>query len=251
MEKYSFKIGYTTNVEYVKSDKNSKKFTILYTHGLCSDPWGSKPEKVKQWCIENDIDFYRYELAGHGSDKENYINTGVNDWREHILEIIDTIIEGPIIVVGSSLGGWLSMLASLYRPNRIVGVIGLAAAPDFTKYLRDFLTEQQNKELDEKGLTAFDNADFGYFYTMKLINSGNQNLIMENENIDINCPVHLLQGMKDASVPYEHAINIANKLISEEVILKLLKESNHRLNDEIAKMEIINSLNWFKNKFSC
>lgn len=244
MEKHTYKNGHTTSFEYIKFTE-TPKFTILYTHGLCSDPWGEKPENVKKWCIQNNINFYRYELAGHGSDKDTYMSCGVNDWRDHILDIIDNIITGPILVVGSSLGGWLSLLATIHRPQRIVGVIGLAAAPDFTKYLRDYLSIEQNRELDEKGFTAFDNADFGYFYTTKLIESGNQNLVLETENLNINCPVHLIHGIKDASIPYQHAINVTNKLSSTEVILKILKESNHRLNDDLAKIEIINSLNWF------
>ena len=241
---HTYKIGFTTQYEYIKHAK-APKFTVLYTHGLCSDPWGSKPENVKQWCVDNNIDFYRYELAGHGSDKVKYPQCSPEEWRQQILEIVDTQIQGPILVVGSSLGGWLSMMAAIDRPQRIIGFIGLAAAPDFTYHLRDYLSPEQNKELDETGQTAFDNADFGYFYTLNLIEGGNKNLIAQDDSINISCPVHWIHGMKDASIPYWYAVDIVKKITSDTVMLKLLKESNHRLNDELAATTITYSLNWY------
>ena len=243
MPQFTYQIGCTTKYEHLQYPNS--KFTVLYTHGLCSDPWGSKPETVKDWCIEHQINFYRYELAGHGSDKKNYPLYSPTEWRKQINDVIDSQIKGPILVVGSSLGGWLSMMAALDHSHRIIGILALAAAPDFTFYLRDTLTPQQNKELDETGLTAFDNADFGYFYTLKLIEGGNQNLIAQGDEININCPIFWLHGMKDASVPYQYALDTTKKFTSQTVILKLLKESNHRLNDDFAVSAIKSSLNWF------
>lgn len=239
MSEHQFLGQFTTNFEHIKvksSEINS--FTVLYTHGLYSDPWGRKPDAVRDWCAKNKINFFRYELVGHGSDKGNYENVDVNLWKAQILEIIDTMIEGDIVVVGSSLGGWLSLIAAESRPERVKAVLGLAAAPDFTVDLEDkYLTPEQNKIIQEKGRLDFTNDDFTYVFTKKLIDSGRENQML-NRTININCPVQLIQGQKDASLDWRKALKISDAIQGNNVTVKLLKYSNHRLGED-SDLEVI------------
>lgn len=242
----TYDIGFTTNFEYINKNSNgTQKFTLLYTHGFCSDPWGRKPEEIKKWCEANDIPMYRYELAGHGSDKARFEETDINIWKAQILEIIDKYIEGPIIVAGSSLGGWLSLLAAVARPNRIKGVLGLAAAPDFTADWLFHITPDLMAELQKNGKFTFPGQSITYTITKHLLDSGNQNLILDKPSIPILCPVVLIQGMKDTSVDWHKALLISERLETPDVTVKLLKNANHRLNEDHDIAEILSALDTF------
>lgn len=239
MVEHQFLRQFTTNFEHIKAKSEKiNRFTVLYTHGLYSDPWGRKPDTVRDWCIKNKMGFFRYELAGHGLDKGNYENVDLNLWKAQILEIIDTLIEGDIVVAGSSLGGWLSLIAAEERPQRIKGVLGLAAAPDFTVDLEDkYLTLEQNKTIQEQGRLEFMNDDFTYVFTKKLMNSGRENQML-NRTINITCPIQLIQGQKDASLDWRKVIQISQAVSGNNVTVKLLKHSNHRLGED-SDLEVI------------
>lgn len=246
MPKHTFANGFTTDFEYIKAETcKTQKFTLIYTHGFCSDPWGRKPEEIKKWCIKNDISFYRYELAGHGSDIANFEKTDINTWKNQILDIIDTIIQGPVVVAGASLGGWLSLLAAVARPQRVSGVLGLAAAPDFTKEHEETSTIEQKEALQRNGRIIYEESGFQFVITKQLIDSGKENLLLDKPVIPINCPVTLIQGMQDESVDWLKAVKIAEKLTSRQVLLKLLKTSGHRLNADEDIAEILSALDKF------
>ena len=247
MLEHKFLGQFTTNFEYLKVKSSEiNKFTILYTHGLYSDPWGRKPDAVRDWCLNNGIDFYRYELVGHGADIKNYENVDVNLWKAQILEVIDTIIEGDIIVVGSSLGGWLSLLAAETRPDRVKAVLGLAAAPDFTVDLEDkYLTKEQNETIQRQGRLEFTNNDFTYIFTKRLMDTGRENQML-NRTIEISCPVQLIQGQEDASLDWRKALHIAQAISGKNVTVKLLKHSNHRLGEDSDLAVVLQSLDSIK-----
>ena len=244
MQKYTFKSNFTTNFEHI--EQKTTPFTILYIHGLCSDPWGKKPECIKKYAIENKISFLRFELAGHGSDAQNFADTDMNIWKNQIFEIIDDVIKTPVVVVGSSIGGWLSLIAAKERKDRVIGVVGLAAAPDFMRPMYEqVFTQAQRNELMQKGYTEYGNKDFSYHFTKKLIESGFENEILNKDKLEIDCPVFLIHGTQDASIPYKHAFTIADKLTSEQVTLKIRKNSNHRLNEDADIFEALKSLDYF------
>ncbi len=246
MDKRTYHIGFTTGFEHINADFNTKqKFTILYTHGFCSDPWGRKPEEIKKWCIENGVGFYRYELAGHGSDTSRFEETDINIWKTQILEIIDKYIEGDIVTVGSSLGGWLSMLAAIERQNRIKGLIGLAAAPDFTADHMAYATQAQREEMEKFGKITYPGQGIEFVVTKRLIESGQDNLVLNKNSLPIVCPMILIQGMQDTSVYWKKALKIAELAQTQNVKIKLLKNANHRLNEDSDIQEILSSLNSF------
>ena len=246
MQSRTYDIGFTTNFEHINSETaGTQKFTILYTHGFCSDPWGRKPEEVKKWCLIHNIPMYRYELAGHGSDSARFEETDINIYKAQILEIIDKYIKGDIVVVGSSLGGWLSLLAAINRPNRIKGVLGLAAAPDFTVDHMKYVTPSQIEEMEKYGKISYPGQNITFTITKRLIESGNENLILDKDIVPIDCPIVLIQGMKDSSVDWHKALKIAEKARSNDIIVKLLKNANHRLNEDYEIREILSALDSF------
>lgn len=243
MNKYTFKSNFTTNFEFIKA-KSAKahNLTLIYIHGLYSDPWGRKPEAVKQFAEENNLGFIRFELIGHGSDKDSYEKADLNLWKAQVLEIIDEMTNGNLIMVGSSLGGWLSLIAGIERQDRVKGIVGLAAAPDFTMDLENYIfTPEQKQEMLQNGKLLFTNNDFTYVFTKKMFDSGRENCLL-GKLIPVTCPVHLIQGQKDASLDPNKAYNIAKCLESDDVVIKLLKNSNHRLGGDNDILEIGSSI---------
>ncbi len=233
MTEHQFLGQFTTKFEHIKAKSAEiNSFTVLYTHGLYSDPWGRKPDAVRDWCVKNNINFFRYELIGHGSDSANYEKADINIWKAQILEVIDTMIEGDIVVVGSSLGGWLSLIAAEERPERVKAMLGLAAAPDFTIDLQDkYLTPEQNETIEKQGRLEFTNDDFTYIFTKKLMDTGRENQML-NRTVNVTCPVQLIQGQKDASLDWRKALQISQAIQGNNVTIQLLKYSNHRLGSD-------------------
>lgn len=247
MQKHAFKNGHTTNVEYIsaKSGK-TQNITVVYTHGFCSDPWGRKPEEVKKWCLANGAGFFRYELAGHGEDAKRFEETTINTYKEQIFEIIEDIVEGDIILAGASLGGWLSLLAACRYPMRVRGILGLAAAPDFLKtYFKAYFREEHNAILQKYGKIEFPAGDFTYIITKNMLDSAEDNLLLEKEVIPYGGKVRLIQGMNDASLDWRTALQIASKLESADVKTILLKQSGHRLGEDGDIREIKRALEDF------
>ena len=243
MQNRKFKRNFTTKIDYSHAKSlSTHKITVIYTHGLFSDCWGRKPESVKEWCEAHDIGFFRYELAGHGSDSARYEGTDMQIWKAQLLEIIDEAVDGKVILIGSSIGGWLSLLAAIERPERVQGIVGLAAAPDFTRDLEEYVfTPQQRQDMERNGRLEFSTKDFTYLFTKQMFDSARPMCLLGKE-IPIDCPVHLLQGMKDDCIEPNKAQNIAKCLRSPQVIVKLLKNSNHRLCNPEDITEMFNSL---------
>ena len=241
MPKYTFKSQYATEFEYIAP--KSQNPTVLYLHGFCSNPWGRKPDTVKEYCEKYGVGFYRFEFAGHGSDESNFESADFNIWKNQVIEIIDNVLKGDVYLVGSSMGGWISLLAAIERPERIKGIVGLAAAPNFIKLFEPYMTPEQKQQLIVEGKFRFGNDDFEYTITKKFIDSALENCLDDTaKQWDINCPVHLLQGMKDASYAWRGVLDIAKKIAHENVVVKIMKNADHRLGDDKSIQELFNSL---------
>ncbi len=243
MQNYTFSSNFTTKID-VRQAKTATthKITLLYIHGLFSDPWGRKPETCCQIAAEQNIDFIRFELIGHGSDSSNYEQADFPLWVSQIEELITNFAQGDIILAGSSLGGWLALLLAERHPDRVKGVIGLAAAPDFTMDLEQHIfTAEQKQQLSQTGRLEFTNNDFTYIFTQKMFDSAHHFRLL-NRSIELSCPLYLLQGMKDASLDWRKALQIAQSVSRDDVIIKLLKNSNHRLGHDNDLLELRHAL---------
>lgn len=246
MQTHTFISQFTTKFEYIQAktsetNKNSPDLTVVYIHGLNSDPWGRKPEEVKAFCLKHNLSFFRFELAGHGSDSANFEKVNFNDWKKQVFEVVDNMVEGRILFVGSSLGGWLSLLAARDRPERAAGVVGLAPAPDFTYDMERFvLTDAQKAELS-RGRLVFPMKDYSYVFTRELFETARENLLLEAP-LAIRCPVHILHGTEDKNLNPQKPFRLLKCLETEDVVLKLLKGANHRLGRDVDIAELHNSL---------
>jgi pimeloyl-ACP methyl ester carboxylesterase len=216
---------------------------IIFLGGFRSDMIGTKALFLEDYCRRRGRAYVRFDYFGHGQSSGDFADGTVGRWRDDAIAVIDSLSEGSQILVGSSMGGWIMVLAALARPERVHALVGIAAAPDFTADLlprRLGATEQ--RELEEKGQvilpTPFDPA--GYLYTAALIDDGNRNLVLRG-TIPLTCPVRLLHGMADESVPWQQSLRLAESLAGADVALTLIKDGEHRLSrdQDLARLACV------------
>ena len=210
---------------------------IVFAHGLRSDMGGTKPTALAEHCARVGRAFVRYDAYGHGGSSGAFPDGTIGRWRDDLLAVIDGLTEGPVIVVGSSMGGWVMLLAALARPERIAGLIGIAAAPDFTEALMwKGFTSEQREAIERDGRLEIP-SEYGepMIISRALIEDGRTHLLMGG-SLAIHAPVRLLQGQADPDVPWCTALNIAKRIEGPDVRVTLVKHGDHRLSqpDEIA-----------------
>lgn len=241
MQKYTFNSHFATDFEHI-APKNNRP-TVLYLHGFCSDAWGRKPEAVKSVCLESGLGFMRFDFAGHGSNASEFENADFEIWKNQVFEAVEKLISGDVVLVGSSMGGWLALLAAVKYPERVKGLVGLAAAPNFVRRFAALITPEQKRELERHGRFVIVNNDFSYTITSRFVETAMASCLPEDGSPwNVFCPVHLIQGMNDASVPWREVLVYAERIVSERTEIKLLKNSDHRLNDDAAIAELRNSV---------
>ncbi len=207
---------------------------IVFLGGFRSDMTGAKALFLEDYCRWRDRAYVRFDYFAHGRSSGDFADGTISRWRDDAIAVIDSLTEGPQILVGSSMGGWLMVLAALARPERVAALVGIAAAPDFTSdLLPQRLSEAQRRALQDDGrvviASPYDAA--GYLYTRALVDDGDRNLVLR-ETIPLACPVRLLHGMADESVPWRQSLKLAEKLQSPDVALTLVKDGDHRLSRE-------------------
>lgn len=201
--------------------------TILYLPGYRSDMQGSKVLALEAWAQARGQAFLRFDYAGCGESPGAFEAQTLAGWRDDALAMIDSVIEGPVVLVGSSMGGWIMLLAALARPERVVGMVGIAAAPDFTRW---GFTDAEKQQLQAAGRLEqpSDYSDEPMVTTRAFWESGETNLVLDAP-IPFDGPVRLLQGQRDAEVPWELALRIAETIRSDQVQTCLVKDGDHRL----------------------
>ena len=233
MLKSYFKLNSYQELAYsqVFAKQNRKKIPgVVFLSGLKSDMEGTKAIYLHKWALKKGISFLRFDYRGHGNSSGSYEDTSLTDWLEDTKKIIMNLTKGPQILVGSSLGGWLSLLFAERYPENVSGIIGIAAAPDFTEQYKDEnLDEEQKNEIEKTGKLSFHSEYFDESLTItkNLIDDGNKNLILKKE-IKINCPIRLFQGTEDADVSTSVPLKIMEKIQSSDVKLTLVKNVDHR-----------------------
>lgn len=225
-------INDSQRLAYHKID--GKKPGIIFLCGHGSDMHGTKSIYMENWAREHGHGFIRFDYRGHGQSDGTFLDFAISDWTADALAIIDHLSEGPQILIGSSLGGWIMLNAACARPDRIVGLIGIAAAPDFTKELIwDALDADAQLAMKQTGFLSLTNpyADEPVIYPYHLVEDGAAHLLLQGGSININAPVRLLHGMQDEEVPWLVAQRIMEKLVSNDVTLQLDKTATHRFSE--------------------
>jgi len=218
---------------------------IIFIHGLNSDMNGAKALMVEQYARKNKLNFIRFDCRGHGKSEGKFEEFTMSDWRKDLLDIIDNIAKGPQILIGSSMGGWLMMLAAKARPQRIKGMIGLAAAPDFGKDLYNALNKKNKKEINIKGITKYSSYGFSYYLTKKFFIEAEKNRVLKKP-FHYTKPLILIHGLKDTVVKEDVPRKILKKVTGKNVNIIYLKESDHRLSSDTDIKMITQSINYIR-----
>lgn len=207
--------------------------TVVFMAGLMSDMAGTKALFLENLCREKGWGYVRFDYTGHGRSGGTFKAGTIGSWHRDTLKVIDQVTEGPLVLVGSSMGGWQALLAAKARPARVRGLIGLAAAPDFTeRLLWPDLTEDQKKELDTKGEIQMPSGyEEPYVFTKALFDDGRKHLLLDKP-IRLDCPVRLIHGLADSDVPHWVSEEIIARLISPDASLTLIEGAGHSLSDE-------------------
>ncbi len=205
---------------------------VLFCPGFNSDMQGDKARALRAWCEARGRQFTRFDYSGHGRSSGRFEEGTIGQWLRDTLAILDRATDGPQLVVGSSMGGWIMLLTALRRPQRVAALVGIAAAPDFTESLwRDGLDDGQRESLERAGYCEIPNCyDDGQPYRIgrQLLEEGRDHLLL-TADIPIDLPVRLLHGQLDDDVPWEHALTLARHLHSDNVEVQLIKDGDHRL----------------------
>jgi pimeloyl-ACP methyl ester carboxylesterase len=207
---------------------------VIFLHGLMSDMDGGKALAVEKYCINRGNAFLRFDCQGHGKSDGLFKDGCLTRWSEDTCMLLDHITKGPQILVGSSMGGWNMLLSALKRPERIAGLLGIAAAPDFTEDLMmNDLTAEQKTIIDRDGYveTPCDYGDDPYIISKTLLEDGANNLVLRKP-IALDIPVRLIHGMKDSDVPWKTALRIQEMLSSTDVEITFVKNGDHRLSED-------------------
>lgn len=201
--------------------------TILFLPGYASDMSGTKAVALEQWAAREARACLRFDYAGCGHSEGAFEDQTLASWRDDVLLMVDQVVRGPVVLVGSSMGGWLMLLAARARPGRIAAMVGVAPAPDFTDWgftqdekmtlLREGRLERPNPYGPEPTVT-----------TRGFWSSGEANRVLV-AGVDFTGPVRILHGQRDSDVPWERSIRLMEMLQSDDVVLHLVKDGDHRL----------------------
>lgn len=213
---------------------------LVFCGGFASDMTGTKATALEAYARDRGLAFVRFDYLGHGASSGAFADGTIGRWAEDAVAVLDEVAEGPQVLIGSSMGGWIMLLAALARPEHIAGLVGIAPAPDFTE---DLMWARYDAEvratLERDGVyrepSAYDEEP--YTITHQLIEDGRTHLLLRGP-IPLACPVRILHGMRDEAVPWQTALRLAERIVSRDVEVTLVKDGDHRLSepDDLARL---------------
>ncbi|MEO9779377.1 MAG: alpha/beta hydrolase [Sedimentitalea sp.] len=206
---------------------------IVFLGGLKSDMQGTKAVHLEDWAKRHGQAFLRFDYSGHGESSGTFEEGCIGDWAEDTLASVTSLTEGPLVIVGSSMGGWQALLLARAIPERIAGMVTIAAAPDFTEdgYWANF-TDAQKQALETVGHVELP-SDYmePYIISKRMIEDGRTRLVLR-QSLSLPFPVRCLQGTQDTAVSTETALRLLGHADCADMRLTLVKDADHRFSDE-------------------
>ncbi|MET4698470.1 pimeloyl-ACP methyl ester carboxylesterase [Constrictibacter sp. MBR-5] len=206
---------------------------VVFLGGFKSDMEGGKALRLEAFCRGRGQQFTRFDYRGHGLSSGRFEDGTIGLWLADAVAVLDEVTRGPQILVGSSMGGWIALLAALRRTDRVAGIVGVAPAPDFVVRMEGELSADQRATLAREGRFERPSAysDDPYVITRALIEDGKRHLLMDAP-IPLDLPVRILHGMRDDAVPWQLSLKLCETLTSDDVRVVYVKNGDHRLSEE-------------------
>ena len=215
---------------------------IVFLGGFRSDMGGTKAVFLEEWAKSLGRGFLRFDYSGHGESSEEFEDGCIGDWFEDACAALK-LVDGPVLLVGSSMGGWISLLMARAMPEKVAGLVTIAAAPDFTEdSMWAGFDETLRAELESKGQVALP-SDYGepYTITKRLIEEGRNRLVLRNP-LTLNFPVRFLQGTADKDVEMSVALRLLKHANGPDMQLILVDGADHRFSDETCLNLIVDAI---------
>lgn len=213
--------------------------TVVWLGGFRSDMAGTKAQALADWALAAGRAYLRFDYFAHGESSGDFAKGTITRWRDDALAVLEELVEGPAVLVGSSMGGWIACLAALAHPAQVAAMVLVAPAPDFTeKLMSPGIPPEGLTDLDAEGVW-YRPSLYGdpYPITRSLLEDGARWSILDAE-IPIEVPVRVLQGGEDPDVPWRHALELAQAIKSRDLVFTLVKDGDHRLSrpEDIARL---------------
>lgn len=227
-----------------KSNKKNAPY-VVFLHGLISSMNSTKALHIANYCQQKDYNFISFDNFGCGNSAGKYLNETIGSWLLGVEMVLSNLAPSPVVIVGSSVGGWLALLIALKLPTKLCGLVCLAAAVDFTEeVIWQKLPPSKQQQMEQEGWLPIGGTDCKEQYPISynLITEARNHLLLNHADINIKCPVHLVHGMLDNDVPYNVSTRLLEKITSENMVLKLIKDAGHNLTRESDLRIITNSI---------
>ena len=242
-----FKLNLTKKIRYLKLDKKNGKY-IVFLHGFMSDLEGKKPKTFLNFAKKNNLGFLALEYSGHGKSSGKFINGNISQWtRESTLLIKKIVKKNKIILVGSSMGAWISLNQFKFLKNQIIGFLGIGSAPEFLENLMwKKFSKKMKSETIKNGIYNLKHGDYIYPITLQLIKDGRKNKVL-NKKIKSKINVTMIHGQKDEVVPVSYSRKVLKIFENAKKKLVIVKKGDHSLSSKNWLKVLIKELNFIVN----
>ena len=237
-----YKITKTKKIRYISNFyKNS--LCIVFLHGFMSDLEGEKPRALLNFAKKNKVSFLALEYSGHGKSSEKFIEGNISKWSEQTSKLIRKKTKGSnLILVGSSMGAWISLKQFEIFKNRIIGFLGIGAAPEFLEHIMwKKFSKKMKKEIIKKGIYNLKHGDYEYPITYQLIKDGRKNKVL-NKKINLKIKVTMVHGEKDEAVPVSYSRKVLRLFPNAHKKINVIKNGNHSLSNKRGLKIILKEL---------
>ena len=230
-------------VAYEAKMNKTAQEAVCFLPGFMSNKQGTKAQFLSAYCHEKELDYYALDYRGHGESGGTFNELTLSDWLADARQLLD-LINKPVILVGSSMGGWLSLLLAQNYSEKIKGLVLLAPAPDFTMRLYEAFSEQQRGELKSNGYVSIDSGyETPHIFTQCLIEDGQNHSLMQGD-ILLAMPMSILQGKQDTSVPWQETSELVQKIDNPYVRYHLIKDADHGLSRSEDLALLASEIDW-------